>query len=66
VSKFKGAYQHFYDDNFSEYQLMTHYVFLTYEITFNDNFSEYQFTTHSVFLAYEITFNGELSSLPVE
>ncbi|MFT7422868.1 MAG: colanic acid biosynthesis protein WcaH, partial [Psychromonas sp.] len=38
-SKFKGAYQHFYDDNFSEYQLMTHYVFLTYKITFNGELS---------------------------
>ncbi|WP_198552565.1 NUDIX domain-containing protein [Psychromonas sp. MB-3u-54] len=27
VSKFKGAYQHFYDDNFSENQFTTHYVF---------------------------------------
>jgi colanic acid biosynthesis protein WcaH len=32
---FKGIYQHFYDDNFSEDDFTTHYVVLAYEINFN-------------------------------
>jgi len=31
-SKFKGVYQHFYDDNFSGIDFTTHYVVLAYEI----------------------------------
>ena len=36
TSSFKGVYQHFYDDNFSEDSFSTHYVVLAYEITFNE------------------------------
>ena len=36
-SKFKGIYQHFYDDNFSEDDFTTHYLVLAYEITFNSD-----------------------------
>ncbi|WP_454442538.1 GDP-mannose mannosyl hydrolase [Vibrio bathopelagicus] len=32
-SKFKGIYQHFYDDNFSEDDFTTHYIVLAYEIS---------------------------------
>lgn len=32
---FKGVYQHFYEDNFSEDKFSTHYVVLAYEITFD-------------------------------
>ena len=39
---FKGVYQHFYDDNFSEDDFTTHYVVLAYEINFNGNINFYQ------------------------
>ena len=32
---FKGVYQHFYDDNFSEDAFTTHYIVLAYEINYN-------------------------------
>ena len=35
TSSFKGVYQHFYDDNFSEDLFTTHYVVLADEIEFN-------------------------------
>jgi colanic acid biosynthesis protein WcaH len=34
-SCFKGVYQHFYEDNFSEEAFTTHYVVLAYEVIFN-------------------------------
>jgi colanic acid biosynthesis protein WcaH len=47
VSKFKGIYQHFYDDNFSEDKFTTHYVVLAYEITFNGELSSLPVDQHS-------------------
>ena len=35
-SKFRGVYQHFYDDNFLGNNFATHYVVLAYEVNFND------------------------------
>ena len=46
-SKFKGIYQHFYDDNFSEDDFTTHYLVLAYEITFNGNLALLPFQQHS-------------------
>lgn len=46
-SKFKGVYQHFYDDNFSEDKFTTHYVVLAYEITFNGELSSLPVEQHS-------------------
>jgi colanic acid biosynthesis protein WcaH len=59
-SSFKGVYQHFYDDNFSEDSFSTHYVVLAYEIVFNgdilslllpkEQHSSYQWFTESELL----------------
>ena len=46
-SKFKGIYQHFYDDNFSEDDFTTHYLVLAYEITFNGDLALLPFEQHS-------------------
>lgn len=46
-SKFKGIYQHFYDDNFSEDLFTTHYVVLAYEINFNGKLSSLPIEQHS-------------------
>ncbi|MBF7072219.1 GDP-mannose mannosyl hydrolase [Glaciecola sp. MH2013] len=34
-SCFKGVYQHFYEDNFSEEPFTTHYIVLAYEVIFD-------------------------------
>ena len=47
ASKFKGIYQHFYDDNFSEDTFTTHYVVLAYEISFNGELSSLPIEQHS-------------------
>jgi colanic acid biosynthesis protein WcaH len=47
ASKFKGVYQHFYDDNFSEEKFTTHYVVLAYEIKFNGELSSLPVKQHS-------------------
>ena len=47
TSTFKGIYQHFYEDNFSEEQFTTHYVVLAYEIKFNDELSSLPAEQHS-------------------
>jgi colanic acid biosynthesis protein WcaH len=47
VSTFKGVYQHFYEDNFSEDKFTTHYVVLAYEIYFNDKLSSLPDEQHS-------------------
>ncbi|MFT6904700.1 MAG: colanic acid biosynthesis protein WcaH [Oleiphilaceae bacterium] len=60
-SKFKGIYQHFYDDNFSENEFTTHYIVLAYEIDFNgelsslpvEQHSDYQWLTESELLVNE-------------
>ncbi|ABM02613.1 GDP-mannose mannosyl hydrolase [Psychromonas ingrahamii 37] len=49
VSKFKGVYQHFYKDNFSEDKFTTHYVVLAYEITFNGKLSLLPVEQHSCY-----------------
>jgi colanic acid biosynthesis protein WcaH len=46
-SKFKGIYQHFYDDNFSEDDFTTHYLVLAYEITFNGDLALLPVQQHS-------------------
>ena len=47
VSTFKGVYQHFYEDNFSEDKFTTHYVVLAYEINFNGELSSLPVEQHS-------------------
>lgn len=49
ASQFKGIYQHFYDDNFSEDAFSTHYVVLAYEINFYGELSSLPFEQHSNF-----------------
>ena len=46
-SKFKGIYQHFYDDNFSEDKFTTHYVVLAYEISIGEVLSNLPLEQHS-------------------
>ena len=48
-SNFKGIYQHFYNDNFSEEKFTTHYVVLAYEINFNGELSSLPIEQHSVY-----------------
>lgn len=47
ASNFKGVYQHFYEDNFSEANFTTHYVVLAYEIIFNGELSSLPDEQHS-------------------
>ena len=46
-SIFKGLYQHFYYDNFSEENFTTHYVVLAYEIEFSGELSSLPTEQHS-------------------
>lgn len=46
-STFKGVYQHFYEDNFSEDKFTTHYVVLAYEINFNGDLPSLPVEQHS-------------------
>ena len=46
-SNFKGIYQHFYDDNFSEDVFTTHYVVLAYQIDFNGALSSLPLEQHA-------------------
>lgn len=46
-SKFKGIYQHFYDDNFSEDKFTMHYVVLAYEINIGEELSNLPLEQHS-------------------
>jgi colanic acid biosynthesis protein WcaH len=46
-STFKGIYQHFYDDNFSEDDFSTHYLVLAYEITFKGDLDSLPHEQHS-------------------
>ena len=46
-SNFKGIYQHFYDDNFSEETFSTHYLVLAYEITFKGDLASLPLEQHS-------------------
>jgi len=48
-SKFKGIYQHFYYDNFSEDDFTTHYLVLAYEITFNGDLASLPLEQHSIY-----------------
>jgi len=47
--KFKGIYQHFYGDNFSENDFTTHYLVLAYEITFNGDIAILPLEQHSIY-----------------
>jgi colanic acid biosynthesis protein WcaH len=47
ISSFKGVYQHFYDDNFSEESFTTHYVVLAYEVTFNGEIASLPIAQHN-------------------
>ena len=49
TSSFKGVYQHFYDDNFSEELFTTHYVVLAYEIEFNGALASLPTEQHAVY-----------------
>lgn len=44
---FKGVYQHFYDDNFSEEPFTTHYIVLAYEVIFNSDISSLPVAQHN-------------------
>jgi colanic acid biosynthesis protein WcaH len=46
-SSFKGVYQHFYDDNFSEEPFSTHYVVLAYEVVFNGDIASLPVAQHN-------------------
>ena len=62
-SKFKGIYQHFYDDNFSEDDFTTHYLVLAYEITFNGDLALLPFQQHSIYKWFsekELLENGQV------
>ena len=48
-SKFKGIYQHFYDDNFSSDDFTTHYLVLAYEINFNGDLALLPLDQHSTY-----------------
>lgn len=45
--KFKGIYQHFYDDNFSQESFSTHYFVLAYEIVFRGDLTSLPLEQHS-------------------
>jgi colanic acid biosynthesis protein WcaH len=45
-SCFKGVYQHFYEDNFSEETFTTHYVVLAYEVIFTGNIASLPVAQH--------------------
>ncbi len=44
---FKGIYQHFYDDNFSQESFSTHYFLLAYEIVFRGDLTSLPLEQHS-------------------
>ena len=44
---FKGVYQHFYEDNFSEESFTTHYVVLAYEVIFTGNIASLPVAQHN-------------------
>ena len=46
-SIFKGIYQHFYDNNFSEDDFTTHYLVLAYEIIFNGDIASLPVAQHN-------------------
>lgn len=59
-SKFKGVYQHFYDDNFSEDDFTTHYIVLAYEINIGERLLSLPLEQHSSyqwFSEYELLNN---------
>ncbi len=45
--RFKGIYQHFYDDNFSQESFSTHYFLLAYEIVFRGDLTSLPLEQHS-------------------
>lgn len=47
ISSFKGVYQHFYDDNFSEESFTTHYVVLAYEVKFKGEITALPHAQHN-------------------
>ena len=52
-ANFKGVYQHFYDDNFSEDKFTTHYVVLAYEIIFDGDLSSLPDEQHNDYNWFE-------------
>lgn len=44
---FKGIFQHFYDDNFSEENFTTHYIVLAYEVIFNGDIASLPVAQHN-------------------
>ncbi|WP_347231948.1 GDP-mannose mannosyl hydrolase [Shewanella sp. 10N.286.52.C2] len=47
TSSFKGVYQHFYDDNFSEDLFTTHYIVLAYEVEFEGDLASLPIEQHA-------------------
>jgi colanic acid biosynthesis protein WcaH len=43
---FKGIYQHFYKDNFSEENFTTHYIVMAYEVVFTSDMVSLPFAQH--------------------
>jgi colanic acid biosynthesis protein WcaH len=43
---FKGIYQHFYEDNFSEENFTTHYIVMAYEVVFTADMALLPFAQH--------------------
>lgn len=48
-SCFKGVYQHFYNDNFSEDRFTTHYVVLAYEVIFKGDIASLPVAQHKAY-----------------
>jgi colanic acid biosynthesis protein WcaH len=44
---FKGIYQHFYADNFSEEHFTTHYIVMAYEVVFTGNIASLPVAQHN-------------------
>lgn len=55
ISNFKGVYQHFYKDNFSEESFTTHYIVLAYEITVNCELASLPVEQHSDYKWFSIS-----------
>jgi colanic acid biosynthesis protein WcaH len=45
-SCFKGVYQHFYEDNFSEENFTTHYIVMAYEVLFTADMASLHAAQH--------------------
>ncbi len=58
---FKGLYQHFYSDNFSDADFSTHYIVLAFEFIVDEDISSLPFEQHS---SYRWFTEDELKNSP--